>query len=176
VVLEPVGLDPAVLEPVGLDPAVLEPAVLEPARARPGSLAVADVAACTDADTAGFMTWEITDRGFRMGLDHRVPEVIGSQVTSLVGEILARNGLGLTDIAGWAVHPGGPRILDVVEDRLGLTDDQVGASREVLTSRGNCSSATVLLIVEELRRRRCPGPVVVLAFGPGLTLYACLLR
>lgn len=152
--------------------------VLEPdgVRARPGSLAVADVAARTDGDTAGHMTWEITDSGFRMGLDRRVPDVIGSQVTSLVDDLLTRNGLRRDDVAGWAVHPGGPRILDVVAGRLGLTDDQVASSRHVLTERGNCSSTTVLLILEELRRQRCPGPVVVLAFGPGLTLYACLLR
>jgi predicted naringenin-chalcone synthase len=154
---------------------VLEP-VVEPDGGRSGSLAVSDVAARTDTATSGLMTWEITDRGFRMGLDRRVPDVIGSQVTSLVDELLSRNGLERTDVAGWAVHPGGPRILDVVAARLGLTDDQVGASRDVLAKRGNCSSTTVLLIVEELHRRRCRGPVVVLAFGPGLTLYACLLR
>lgn len=149
---------------------------LEPDGAKPGSLTVADVAARTDASTAGLLTWDITDTGFRMGLDRRVPDVIGSQVTSLVDELLVRNGLGRADVAGWAVHPGGPRILDEVARRLGLREDQLGASRDVLAARGNCSSTTVLLIVEELRRRRCPGPVVVLAFGPGLTLYACLLR
>ena len=141
-----------------------------------GPLAVADVVARTDASTAGHMTWEITDSGFRMGLDRRVPDVIGSQVTSLVDELLARGGLKREEVAGWAVHPGGPRILDVVGARLGLSDDQLGPSREVLAARGNCSSTTVLLILEELRRRQCPGPVVLLAFGPGLTLYACLLR
>jgi len=153
--------------------------VLEP-EGRPAqaaaSLAVADVVARTDAATAGHLTWEITDSGFRMGLDRRVPDVIGSQVTSLVDELLARNGLGRAEVAGWAVHPGGPRIVDVVGERLGLTDEQLEPSREVLATRGNCSSTTVLLILEELRRRQCPGPVALLAFGPGLTLYACLLR
>ena len=62
---------------------------------------------------------------------------------------------------------------DVVGDTLGLTEDQMAASRRVLTEHGNCSSATVLLVLEELGD--VDGPVVAMAFGPGLTLYATLL-
>ena len=77
------------------------------------------------------------------------------------------------DVAGWAVHPGGRRILEVVADRLGLDDEQMAPSYDVLARRGNCSSATVLLVLEEMAD--VDGPVVVMAFGPGLTLYAALL-
>ncbi len=86
---------------------------------------------------------------------------------------LGEAGLRLEDVAGWAVHPGGPRILDVVRDELGLTEDEIAASRRVLAEHGNCSSATVLLVLEEMAE--VDGPVVVMAFGPGLTLYAALL-
>jgi predicted naringenin-chalcone synthase len=79
----------------------------------------------------------------------------------------------VADVAGWAVHPGGPRILDVVRERLGLEEAQLGASRRVLADHGNCSSATVLLVLDELGD--VDGPVVAMAFGPGLTLYAALL-
>ena len=71
------------------------------------------------------------------------------------------------------MHPGGPRILDVVRDELGLTEEQMATSRRVLAEHGNCSSATVLLVLEELAD--VDGPVVAMAFGPGLTLYAALL-
>jgi alkylresorcinol/alkylpyrone synthase len=85
----------------------------------------------------------------------------------------------VSDVDGWAVHPGGPRILDTVADGLGLPAGALDASRRVLAEHGNCSSATVLLVLEELRAagRPRPGrPAVVLAFGPGLTLYAVLLE
>jgi alkylresorcinol/alkylpyrone synthase len=49
----------------------------------------------------------------------------------------------------------------------------MAASRRVLAEHGNCSSATVLLVLDELRD--VDGPVVAMAFGPGLTLYATLL-
>jgi predicted naringenin-chalcone synthase len=142
-------------------------------------LEVVDVAACTDTDTSRLMTWDVTDLGFRMGLSPEVPDVLARHVRPVVESLLERNKLSLPDVAGWAVHPGGPRILDVVADRLDLADDAVAVSVDVLRDHGNCSSATVLLVLSELLSRRSVGagdPVVAMAFGPGLTLYAVLLR
>lgn len=134
---------------------------------------VAGVVARTDSSTADHMTWDVTDLGFRMGLSPRVPDVLSRHVGDVVGELLAGAGLRVEDVAGWAVHPGGPRILDVVRDELGLDEGQMAASRRVLAEHGNCSSATVLLVLDELAD--VDGPVVMMAFGPGLTLYAALL-
>jgi alkylresorcinol/alkylpyrone synthase len=145
----------------------------------PAALEVVDVAARTDATTTDYMTWDITDLGFRMGLSRQVPEVLARHVKPLVDGLLAAHGVGVADVAGWAVHPGGPKILDVVADRLGLDGEALGESRHVLAEHGNCSSATVLLVLEELRARRSlpsGSYVVAIAFGPGLTLYATLLR
>jgi alkylresorcinol/alkylpyrone synthase len=153
--------------------------VMEPAeQGQAGGLAMVDVVARTAADAASLMTWSVTDHGFRMTLDRHVPDVLAAHVGPAVDDLLARNQLGRGDVAAWAVHPGGPRILDVVSDRLGLADDDLAASRHVLAEHGNCSSATLLLVLAELRRRALPSgaPVVAMAFGPGLTLYACLLR
>jgi len=127
----------------------------------------------TDPSTADHMTWDVTDLGFRMGLSPRVPEVLSRHVGDVVDELLTGAGLRIEDVAGWAVHPGGPRILDVVRDQLGLGEERMAASRRVLAEHGNCSSATVLLVLEELGG--VDGPVVAMAFGPGLTLYATLL-
>jgi predicted naringenin-chalcone synthase len=79
-------------------------------------------------------------------------------------------------VDGWAVHPGGPRILDVVERELGLPPEAMAASRRTLHEHGNCSSGTVLMVLDELRTTGTGGHLVLLAFGPGLTLYATLLR
>ena len=145
--------------------------VLEPGASR--GRRVAAIVARTDPSTADHMTWDVTDLGFRMGLSSRVPDVLGRHVGGVVEELLATAGLRIEDVAGWAVHPGGPRILDVVRDTLGLAEEQIAASRRVLAEHGNCSSATVLLVLEELAD--VDGPVVAMAFGPGLTLYATLL-
>jgi alkylresorcinol/alkylpyrone synthase len=142
-------------------------------------LEVLGVAALTDPGTADHMTWDVTDLGFRMGLSAEVPRVLGRHVRGHVTELLHRHGHTVDDVDAWAVHPGGPRILDTVIEHLGLPPEAVDESRAVLATHGNCSSTTVLLVLDALRARgrpRAGRPAVVTAFGPGLTLYTALLR
>jgi alkylresorcinol/alkylpyrone synthase len=146
--------------------------VLEPDA---GGLEVVDAVARTDVSTADHMTWDVTDLGFAMGLSPRVPDVLAVHVRPVVEELLGRHGLAVGDVEGWAVHPGGRRIVEVVGQALELTDEQTAPSYAVLDEIGNCSSATVLLVLERLVGS--PGGwVVAMAFGPGLTLCATLLR
>jgi alkylresorcinol/alkylpyrone synthase len=142
-------------------------------------LEVLDVTAKTDVEHHTAMTWDVTDLGFRMGLSPTVPDVLSKHVYDVTTDLLGRHGLTIADVKGWAIHPGGPRIVDVCGERLGLTDDQLAASRDTLRDYGNCSSPTVLMVLDEIRRRTplARGDhVVAMAFGPGLTLYATLLR
>jgi predicted naringenin-chalcone synthase len=155
--------------------------VLVPNRPRrrngPAGPQVRRVVARTDPTTADHMTWQITDLGFRMGLSPHVPEALARYVEPAMAELLGAAGLDVGDVGTWAVHPGGPRILEVVRERLGLDTGALAVSAGVLADHGNCSSATVLLILDELLRRPegLAGPTVAMAFGPGLTLYAALL-
>lgn len=142
-----------------------------------GSLEVVEVAAMTDTTTADMMTWDVTDVGFRMGLSPEVPDVLGRHVRPATEALLGRHGLTLDDVDGWVVHPGGPRILETVGQALELTADDIAPARDVLRDYGNCSSTTVLMILDQVRRKvPAGGHAVMLAFGPGLTLYATLLR
>ncbi len=145
----------------------------------PAGLEILDSAVHTDVDTAALMTWDITDTGFRMGLSPRVPSVLARSIRPVLDRLLARHDATVADVAGWAVHPGGPAVLDVVAQRCGLPDDALDASRAVLAENGNCSSATVLMVTDRLLATRtfADGDLVVLvAFGPGLTLHTVLTR
>ncbi|RKN54706.1 type III polyketide synthase [Micromonospora costi] len=138
--------------------------------------ALREVTSVTDTSTADHMTWDVTDAGFRMGLSPKVPQVLSTHVRGLVDDLLARHGTSIAAVDGWAVHPGGPRILNVVERELALPTEALAASRATLDEHGNCSSPTVLLILDRLRRADAPPErILMLAFGPGLTLYAVLL-
>jgi predicted naringenin-chalcone synthase len=145
-------------------------------RRRASGFEVVDIVALTDPTTGDHMTWDVTDLGFRMGLSPRVPDVLAVHVGAMIRErLLAPNGLAVEDVGGWAIHPGGRRILEVVAEQLRLSASRMRPSYDVLDEFGNCSSATVLLVLNRLRAR--PGvPAVAMAFGPGLTLYAALLR
>ncbi|MEQ9454101.1 MAG: type III polyketide synthase [Phycisphaeraceae bacterium] len=122
------------------------------------------------------MSWRITDHGFRMTLGPEVPRLLRSCLEEqLVDHWLGSCGLRREAVSGWAVHPGGPRVLDAVERALGLSGEALSASRAVLQEHGNMSSPTVLFILHRLLASGVRGPVVLMAFGPGLTLELALV-
>jgi len=126
------------------------------------------------------MAWRIGDQGFEITLSAYVPDVLGAHLAGLVGAQLAPHGVAAGDIAWWAIHPGGRAILDRAQQALGLRDEQLAASRDVLRRYGNMSSATILFVLQALLEAAGPGAgaerVCALAFGPGLTVEAALLR
>jgi predicted naringenin-chalcone synthase len=126
-------------------------------------------------DSAEAMTWRIGDHGFRMTLSARVPELIKTHLRPWLTGWLNSHGLALEDVASWAVHPGGPRILDAVESALGLPPEENAVARSVLREHGNMSSPTILFILERMRAEGARGPCVALAFGPGLAVEVALL-
>jgi alkylresorcinol/alkylpyrone synthase len=144
-----------------------------------GGPQIVDARSEADFATADQMSWTIGDTGFMMGLSPRVPVTLRRVVRGAVDRLLEPHGLRVEDVAHWVVHPGGPSILEVVQERLTISDEQMEPSWTVLREHGNCSSATVLLILDELIRAKRPSPGewgVMLAFGPGLTVESTLLR
>lgn len=129
---------------------------------------------CLFADSEWAMTWDIGDHGFDMTLSTKVPELIARNLRPWLEGWLADNNLRLGDVASWAVHPGGPRVLTAVEEALGLDTTATAVSLDVFASCGNMSSPTVLFILERLRAQNAPRPCVALAFGPGLVAEAAL--
>lgn len=126
-------------------------------------------------DSQDAMTWSIGDHGFRMTLSARVPELIETNLRGWLTEWLGGQGVALDDVGTWAVHPGGPRILDAVESALDLDDQALAVSRDTLREHGNMSSPTVLFILERMMREGAARPCVALGFGPGLVVEAALL-
>jgi alkylresorcinol/alkylpyrone synthase len=140
---------------------------------------VVDSYCVTDYATMDQMSWTISDYGFVMDLSPRVPVTLRRHVGTAVRELLGPHDLQPQDIAHWLVHPGGPSILEAIQNKLELSDEHMSLSWKALREHGNCSSATVLLILDELMRSgraRAGEWAVMMAFGPGLTLETCLLR
>ena len=121
------------------------------------------------------MAWTIGDQGFDMVLSRHVPRILGSSLPAAVPALL---GLVRPDeVDRWAVHPGGRSVLDHVQTALGLTDEDLAPSRDVLRRYGNMSSPTVLFVLAELLRQPVTATerIAALAFGPGLTVESALL-
>ena len=143
-----------------------------------GRLAYAGGRTLLDDDSMEEMTWEIGDTGFLMGLTARVPGVIAGHLPDYLDALLPED-TPQDEVDFWAIHPGGRAIVEQAQDTLGLADEQVADSFDVLRQRGNMSSPTVLFILKRFLERhqqaRAAGEDgfergVAMAFGPGLTL------
>lgn len=132
-------------------------------------------------DSTESMTWTPSSHGMAMTLARDVPARIGAGIRSFVASLY--RDAGLDPPLGYegdvfAVHPGGPRIIDAVASVLELREAQVAASRDVLLRYGNMSSATLPHVWKDLLDAGDVASgtrIVSLAFGPGLTLAGALL-
>jgi predicted naringenin-chalcone synthase len=129
---------------------------------------------CVFPNSEELMQWHIGNHGFTMVLSDKIPAVLAKNLRPWIESWLRESGMGLKDIRSWAIHPGGPRILDEIELDLSLSSKSLDGSREVLAFHGNMSSATILFILEKLFEQEAPTPCIALAFGPGLTVECAL--
>lgn len=127
-------------------------------------------------DSRDTMTWRIGDHGYEMTLSPRVPGLIEEHLASFLTPWLAGHGESISSIGGWAVHPGGTRILSATESALGIDSDALSVSRAVLADHGNMSSATMLFVLDRFAEVSQPKPWVMLGFGPGLEIEVALIR
>jgi predicted naringenin-chalcone synthase len=132
-----------------------------------------------DYQTLDHMAFHLTDHGFQMHLTAYVPDLLAAHIESFVDKLLARHHISRNAVRFWGIHPGSSKILDYVQARLGLADQQMSFSRHVLHNYGNMSSPTILFVLDEICR--CGEPStgdygVLLAFGPGLTMESLLVQ
>ncbi len=136
----------------------------------------------SDLSTDGLsdMAWTIGDLGFEMRLTSYVPDLIRKGIAGFTRSLLEKASITLSDIQHFAIHPGGKRILQVVEEELEIERNRNSPAYEVLRNYGNMSSPTVLFVLKQIvsglngtsRGERILG----VAFGPGLTLESMVLK
>jgi predicted naringenin-chalcone synthase len=130
-------------------------------------------------DQHQMMSLNIGNQSFWMTLAAGVPAVLQENIDDFLVKLLRPLGLSASDVSHWGIHPGGPKILRVLGKRLALQPAQLRASWDVLANAGNCASATVLLVLENILRVDKPrrGEYgVLLTFGPGLTIEGAVIR
>lgn len=135
------------------------------------------------------MAWHIGDFGFEMKLSAYVPEVIRKGIRQLTERLVSQLSLENTAFEEeerdkvaeyFAIHPGGKRILQVIEEQLGLSAEDNRYAYHILREFGNMSSPTILFVLKSLLNDLTASDhdkqVLSFAFGPGLTLESMLLR
>lgn len=143
--------------------------------AHPEGLGMDSFLALRIPETSHLITWRIRELGFDMHLSGQVPSEI-SRAMKEIGRRVTR-GADPLGFDLWAVHPGGRTILDSVEKGLGLRDDALTHSRDVLARFGNMSSATVMFVLENVLRNADSGQRgCAMSFGPGVTAETMLFH
>jgi alkylresorcinol/alkylpyrone synthase len=128
-------------------------------------------------DSLDVMGWEITAAGFQVVMSRDIPEIARTAVRPFLEDFLAAHRSALSRVRHFAMHPGGPRVLEAFAASLDLPPASLGPARAVLRRAGNVSSVTCLLILERLMPRvRARETVLVAALGPGFAAEAVLLE
>jgi alkylresorcinol/alkylpyrone synthase len=119
---------------------------------------------------------------FDMSLSKRVPFMIRDSITDFVRVICAQVGLDFEREKAamvFAIHPGGPAILNQIRGKLGIEEPAIALSRQVLYEHGNMASATaphIWKLIVESPDIPSGSKVLSMAFGPGLTVIGALFE
>lgn len=130
-------------------------------------------------DTQDVMGWDISEKGFGIVLSPDVPKVVRENLGRDVDTFLAEQGLTRNDIGSWIMHTGGPKVLEATGESLGLPREALDVSWEALRRVGNLSSASVLVVLDEVMKHRRPAPgtrSILAAMGPGFCSEMLLLE
>ncbi len=130
-------------------------------------------------DTQRAMGWDIGGSGLKIVLGAEVPDLVTEYLGEDVRQFLKTHDLEIGDVTGWVAHPGGPKVLEAMQESLDLVDGELALTWDSLARIGNLSSSSVLHVLRDtLDRRELPtgSPGLLLAMGPGFCSELVLLR
>ena len=127
--------------------------------------------------TVDVMGWNVSSSGFQLVMSRDVPKITDDYLGEDLDRFLADYGLSTADISTWICHPGGPKVLDSIENAIGLPPEALANSRNSMRENGNMSSVSVL---DVLRRTIADSPPeggfgVTVSMGPGFSFELLLL-
>lgn len=120
-------------------------------------------------DSLDIMGWRVDNLGLDVVFSYSIPAVVTEDYPEALEGFLARNGIAPGDIARACCHPGGVKVIEALEQVLGLAPGALDVEREVLRDYGNMSAPSVLFVLDRIRRRGITGPVLMSSLGPGFS-------
>lgn len=130
-------------------------------------------------NTIDAMGFELKEGGLHIVLSKDVPQLIREHIREIVGGFLAKFNMSQSDVSAMVLHPGGQKLLQFIEEELGLDQSLTRYSWDVLRDYGNLSSASVLFVLQEWLEKGNIGPGqrgLLAAFGPGFSAELAMLE
>lgn len=151
-------------------------AALLQAGAGPG-FEIVDAMSLLVPGTEDVLGFDLRDAGLTPVLRRELVDIVAPATRRAASSLLDGHGVAIRDLSAVLVHPGGARILERLQDVLGVESERMRWSWQSLREYGNTSSAAIF---DVLRRAFCdppePGWCLAAAFGPGVSLELLLLR
>jgi len=124
------------------------------------------------------MAWQLSSHGFLMTLSSYIPDLIQGGIKVFFEEAIEQLSINKKDIDHWAIHPGGRKVLEVVQEELGIGPGQLDSSYKTLKDHGNMSSPTILFVLKDIMDNKAEkgDKTFCVAFGPGLTMESAILQ
>jgi alkylresorcinol/alkylpyrone synthase len=120
-------------------------------------------------DTLDIMGWRVDNLGLDVVFSYSIPSVVAEDYPLALEGFLSRNAISPGDIARSCCHPGGVKVIEALEDVLGLARGALEVERSVLRDYGNMSAPTVLFVLDRIRDQGVRGPVLMSSLGPGFS-------
>ena len=129
-------------------------------------------------DATHMMGFKMRNTGLQMVLDPDVPEAITTNFPAIIHPFLTKNNLEIKDIDHLIFHPGGKKIVQMVEALFAELGKNIDDTKEVLRLYGNMSSATILYVLERFldANPKVGERGLMLSFGPGFSAQRILLQ
>ncbi len=126
-------------------------------------------------DTGHVMGWDVEDDGLNVILSSTLPKFTRKELRPAVSEFLSAHDMELSDLDGFVAHPGGPRVLEAIEQALALPATALRHSRSTLNDYGNMSAPTVLFVLQRALEEGVRGRHLMMSFGPAFTVTFAML-
>ncbi len=120
-------------------------------------------------DSLNIMGWDVDPTGFGVIFDRSIPPFVTSEFAGAVDFCLERMELTRDDITRYVCHPGGIKVLESIEETMGLESGSLDHERDVIRDFGNMSAPTVLFVLDRFRQTGPTGRVLLTGLGPGFT-------
>lgn len=129
--------------------------------------------------TLGAVRMQLTPEDSYLHLIRELPDVAGEGLCELVEEFLGEHGLEREAIDRWLLHPGGRRIIESLQEALGLSREDAQDSYGVLAEHGNMGTPSIFYVMKRALDRREPQAgerALMVTVGPGVTVGLMLLQ
>ncbi|MBS4173221.1 3-oxoacyl-[acyl-carrier-protein] synthase III C-terminal domain-containing protein [Bacillus sp. FJAT-49736] len=129
-------------------------------------------------DSLDVMGWDVKNDGLHVIFSKDIPMIVRKWLQPNVLSFLRDHRMNMDDIQHFAAHPGGKKVMDAYVQALGLSEEKLTDSRNILKNFGNMSSVTILFVLKRMLEKEINSGEwgIALALGPGFSMEQLLLR